>query len=561
MTQIPGICFSQNKKLKIESGSNPLTEKCFQTNKTDTIDHAFLEDCLNCIREKGFLSASIDSLINKQDSVSLYLYTGHQFYWKDIILADSPLNLIPLGLKKTRFLNKKPASYNKVQSLKKKWISAYENNGYPFVSVSTDSFYVDSTRLILSYSIDPGRLVKYDSLEVTGTKKVSAGFLQNYLGIKKGNIYSEKRISTITKRIKELPFVTEKSPAEVYFIEDYAKIRFFLKDKKTNQFNGILGIIPNKNKPGKYILTGDVTLNLNNSFKHGDIIHFSWKKLESSSQNLFLEFQWPYLFKTPIGINTSLKLFKKDSSYVNATTHIGLPIYFIGSNHLGIYYERISSALLSVSSFSSATTLPSVSSFISTMYGLQFLYNAVDYKPNPRSGISIKMQAGYGNKIIEKIPEINPLLYENVVLNSFRNEFSTDLTFYTPLYRKLILKLRAQSGYLNSRKLLENELFRIGGLNSLRGFDEERIYASAFGIGTAEVRFHFEQNSAFFLFYDQSRYLDLNNKKDDPYGFGAGIAFQTASGIFTLSYALGSQQHNPVEFRNARVHFGFINNF
>ena len=46
-----------------------------------------------------------------------------------------------------------------------------------------------------------------------------------------------------------------------------------------------------------------------------------------------------------------------------------------------------------------------------------------------------------------------------------------------------------------------------------------------------------------------------------PYGFGAGISFGTRAGVFSLSYALGSQRGNPILIRAAKIHFGFISLF
>lgn len=48
---------------------------------------------------------------------------------------------------------------------------------------------------------------------------------------------------------------------------------------------------------------------------------------------------------------------------------------------------------------------------------------------------------------------------------------------------------------------------------------------------------------------------------DRPYGFGAGLNFETGAGIFSLYYAVGRQFNNPVEFNKAKVHFGFVNYF
>ena len=124
--------------------------------------------------------------------------------------------------------------------------------------------------------------------------------------------------------------------------------------------------------------------------------------------------------------------------------------------------------------------------------------------------------------------------------------------------------LLARAGYLRNDHLFENELFRLGGIHSLRGVDENSIYASAYGLGTLETRFLFEQNSAVYLFLDGGYYekaLSTQFSSDLPLGFGAGIQVQTGAGIFSLNYALGRQFDNPVNIGDAKIHLGYVNRF
>ena len=112
--------------------------------------------------------------------------------------------------------------------------------------------------------------------------------------------------------------------------------------------------------------------------------------------------------------------------------------------------------------------------------------------------------------------------------------------------------------------MFDNELIRIGGLFTLRGFDEESIFATFYSIATVEYRYILEQNSFLYLFFDGAYYEKDNVKgyvSDRPIGFGAGMSFDTKAGIFSISYALGKQFDNPILFRSAKIHFGFINYF
>jgi hemolysin activation/secretion protein len=155
-------------------------------------------------------------------------------------------------------------------------------------------------------------------------------------------------------------------------------------------------------------------------------------------------------------------------------------------------------------------------------------------------------------------------LYDSVTLRTtqYRADFTGD--YFIPLGQRQVIDLGNKSGYLYGSNLFTNELYRIGGLRSLRGFDEESIYASKYSIGKLEFRYLLEQNSFLFLFANAAWYQNKSRNKDiqdRPYGFGAGINFETKLGIMSISYALGKQFDNPVYFRNAKVHFGIINYF
>ena len=110
-----------------------------------------------------------------------------------------------------------------------------------------------------------------------------------------------------------------------------------------------------------------------------------------------------------------------------------------------------------------------------------------------------------------------------------------------------------------------NDLYRIGGLNSLRGFNEKFFYASTYGIGTLEYRFFMEENSYLLIFYDQGyvRYVlhDGVSQEDFPLGFGAGLTFSTKAGIFKFIYSLGKSKEQQIGLNYSKIHFGLSSGF
>ena len=131
--------------------------------------------------------------------------------------------------------------------------------------------------------------------------------------------------------------------------------------------------------------------------------------------------------------------------------------------------------------------------------------------------------------------------------------------------RRHVIYLGNQSAYVQNDQILINELYRIGGLKTLRGFNEETIFVSLYAINTFEYRFILEKNSNLNIFldyaYTERDVYNTDKEIDRPFGFGVGGTFETGAGIFSISYAVGSRQGNPIDLKGAKIHFGFLNYF
>jgi len=162
-------------------------------------------------------------------------------------------------------------------------------------------------------------------------------------------------------------------------------------------------------------------------------------------------------------------------------------------------------------------------------------------------------------------------LYNGIKLYSTQYQADGNVAYYIPIFKYSTIKLAAQGGTINSPQLFTNELYRIGGLKTIPGVNEQSIYASTYGIGTLEYHFLFEQNSAFVLFGNYGWYQNASYdfsagnpglaNHDTPYSFGAGVLFQTKAGIFQMNYAIGHQYNNDISLRTGKVSFGLVNTF
>ena len=522
-----------------------------------------LNNIINELNSKAFLSASVDSIIVDTTFYKTYIHLGKTYQWSYL----TPKNIDEEILSKIGFrdkvFNNKPFNKNQLQTFFYRIINQYENNGYPFASLQFDSIKIEDHTFRGNLLLNKNQRYKIDSILIYGNSTISKQYIQNYIRLKNGDIYNEALVKNITTRIKELPFVEEKQPFKVYFNETESKIVLDLKKKLASRFNGILGIQPN-NATGEIRLTGEVKLNLLNSFKKGEEIYFNWRSIQEKTQDLATGISYPFLLNSPFGLDYNFKLYKKDTTYIDVYNKIGIRYILKGNNYFSVFYQNKSSSLLSTKHFSTLTVLPDYADVISQLYGIGIHYSRLDYNLNTRKGFSIVADGAVGNKVITKNTALKESLYVGIKLNSNLYNVNAILDFYVPLAKRSVLKLGSKNGFTINESLFDNELVRIGGLLTLRGFDEESIYTTLYSIETLEYRFILEQNSYLYLFVDGA-YYEKNNIKgyvsDRPFGFGAGMSFDTKAGIFSISYALGQQFDNPILFRSAKIHFGFINFF
>ncbi len=522
-----------------------------------------INNALHQLHEKAYLTASTDSIIIDSNYYNVYLHLGKAYKWSYLKNKNIDEEILSKIGFRDKVYNNKPFNQRQLKAFYNKVISFYENNGYPFASICLDSVAINNHKLCALVKINKAQLCKIDSVIIKGDATISDQYIKNYINIKDGSIYNEQLVRKISTRIKELPFVSEQQKFKVVFTDKFSKIFLYLKKKQASKFNGILGILSD-NKTGKIRLTGDLKLNLINSFSKGEEINFNWRSIQEKTQDLNFKLVYPFIFNSPLGIDYNFKLYKKDTTYIDVYNTIGIRYILKGNNYFKLFFNNQSSSLLTQSRFTTLTVLPSFADISSQLYGLEMYNSRLDYILNPRKGYYLKINGSLGNKTIRENPKIDKQLYANLDLKSTIYNFNLNTAYYLPIKKRSVLKFESKNGYTSNKNLFNNELYRIGGLLTLRGFDEESIFASLYSIETFEYRFILEQNSYLFAFIDGAYYESKEKDKflaDRPVGFGVGMSFETNAGIFSISYAIGKQFNNPILFRAAKVHFGFVNFF
>ena len=525
-------------------------------------------------RESGYLAASLDSVVLQNDTFFAAVYWGKAFNYIKLTSHNFGKGYVPEA--QNAVLTK--VSFLKIQA---QILSDYENIGYPFASISLDSMQIENDTLSASALFFSYNQILYDSIQIVGKSNLSKKYIEQYLGIQRGMPYRELVVQSIDKKLRNLPLVKVNASSRVIFYQGLARVIISIDDRITDRLDGVIGLAPNStnSESNSLLITGEVNIELNNLFRSAKQLELHWRNYLQRSQLLDVGFTYPYLFNTKLGINAELNLNKFDTVFVNLKTKISFRYQQRGNNYLQFYYQNISSNLITAdtNAVRSSGKLPNNNPFKIDNYGLAVFQRDFDYLPNPRKGYSILTDVALGQKTIlrnseiDRVEFLNPSsgkqisIYDTLNKQSLRISFSLNGTLYIPIKKlsTLVQKINLQGIVAN--QVFFNELYNFGGFATLRGFDENELFASKALIYSLEYRYLFGENSNVGIFTNLAVIENLleSNKLiyDSPIGFGLSANVGVGNGILNLAYAIGRQQNNPFLLNSAKFHFGIVNYF
>ena len=533
-----------------------------------------LESIIFQLQSKAYLEASVDTISLQDSIVVALLHIGRTYKWKELKNGNIPANFLKkIGFREKLF-NEKKFSATQINRIKNQLLEKAENNGFPFARVWLDDFKAQNQQISAALYMDKGPLTLLDSLNIKGDASISKNYLSHYLGLKTGEVYNKDRIIRSRERLKELAFIQPIRDPNIQFREDKAMVNLYINKKRASRFDFLIGVLPNSAQTGKLLITGTFNGELQNQFGGGERIYARFEQLRPLTQELNIQFNYPYIFNTPFGTDLNFELYRRDTNYITIIYDLGIQYLLEGGNYIKAFWNNTQTNLLSVdtSKIILEQQLPDTLDVRYSSFGVEYNWSQLDYRLNPRKGFFAKLRANAG---IKQISPNNTILssdraaglYDSIQLRSFQYNVQASLAAYFPLLKRSTIKAGVQVGFTFSEQpIYANEQFRIGGTQLLRGFDEESIFATSFAIFTLEYRLLLGQNSFLYTFFDyasiEAETINIKeNTLDDPLGFGAGISFETKAGIFGISLAYGRQRSNPIDFGAPKVHFGYISLF
>ncbi len=540
---------AQNLYLNISNKSNaknfPLLTFDYQKKhlnvKSIQNELVFLE--LNLIK-KGFIDVSFSELKKQNDSCF-----GTEISWKNKV----DFIHIYIGMKNDNFIPKIYSLKNdslvlpfaESELFLSTTVAFLENKGFAQAKVQLQQLTVAKNTINANLFVDVGNKRSINDLVIVGYDKFPLGFKKNITRRFKEKKFSTENVKKLKNEIDNIGFVSQTKFPEVLFTKDTTKVYVYLQKAKPNRFDGLVGFA--NDKDGKLRFNGYLDLLLVNTINAGERFNLLWKSDGNNQTNFHVGIDLPYVFKSRLAVGASLTIFKQDSIFQNTKTNFNLG-YLLNNN------SKISIGQQSTESTNIQTTNASIGSFKTSFTTLQFNFSDFIDRENPyyylfpeKTLVGFEIGTGNRQTILEQKNQI--LMNLQFMKNIFFNQ-------------KLSLALNTKVFLLQSNGYLTNELNRFGGINSIRGFNENSLQANRNITLMSEFRFAlspalYVHTVADLGFFEDKTTLTNGNL----IGTGLGLGVLTKNGLLKFIYANGNSRGNNFGFSNSIVHLSFKTNF
>ena len=496
-------------------------------------------DEINAFSEKlskmGYLEA--ESGENKKTNDSTFTFSfrlGKKTKWLHLYTEKtSSLRTLALFDKDTLIM-----PYSEAEIFLNQTLGKLEKKGFALAKLRLTHITNKNTYLVAELELVAENKRYLNGIIINGYDKFPEGHKYNIRRMYKNKIFNQDNLASIYNDFGKFRFVKQVKYPEILFSKDSTKIYVYVEKAKANSFDGYIGFSNNEEK--KIIFNGYLDLTLNNILNTGETFTLYWKSDGENQKTFNAAIELPYIFKSPFGLKAQLNIFKQDSTFQNTRTGIDLGYFFNYNTRLYLGYQATESS--DIQNLNTASISDYKNSFITSNFEF------IDYKPDDflfPEKTKVNLKLGLGSRNSKR--NTNSQVFLNI-----------DLKHNVYLNEKNSINIKSQNHYLKSDVYIINELYRFGGINSIRGFNENSLQANLFSSLLTEYRYTLSPGIYTHSIIDYGYYQDkTTNNKGNLLGLGFGFGLLTKNGLFNIIYANGSTNEQAIKLSNSIVHVSF----
>ena len=525
--------YTQNINLKIYSVNKNeatiLKKINFKRNHIDSISVKLeINSISKYLKNIGYFTNTIDSIKKTDNNYSVYYSLNDKINQSEIYIEPQDQYLFS-DFKITN--NIISVTTENIQTLLLDVSRKLDLEGKSFSKIQLKNIKIENKKLFAGLSIEASSKRIINKVVVKGYDDFPKSFLKNHFKIKTNTVFNEKKIKSISEITKNIAFVSEIKSPEVLFTKDSTFLYMYLKKRNNNSFDGLINFATKEN--GDLLINGNIDLELSNILNTGEKFKLYWNKIENERQEFQITLKTPYIFNSKITPELSFSIYKQDSTFLNTKFDSRIFYNLNTKIKLGLTYNSESSNNLGENIENN--TEPFTNYFLGFQF--DFIIPKNDFFLNDKFHLKINPSIGERNL---NSNTINQLKIETIT------SYLWDLNSRNSIY------IRNTNGFLNSETYLDNELFRIGGPTSIRGFNEQSIFVNQYIIFNVEYRFLTSEKSYLYTITDFAEITNIENNNNLT-SFGLGFLFNTKNSLINVNSSVGRSENEKFDFKNAKL--------
>jgi len=528
------LTFGQKNELILvakDTIQNRIVSEIYHTKKhlqkKDALDE--IDRILQQVKKRGFFTARIDSISKTNKELIAYLDLGKKI--NEIIIVtkkDNTNGIIDSGINSIKIKTRE------FSDLTNQLLEQIDRKGNSFSEITYVNPLLKNDTLFLEMKISNSSSRKIDKVITRGYEDFPKKFISKYFLINKNTIFSKQKLNQVSALSNKLDFIKEKKAPEVLFKKDSTHLYLFLDKIGTSSFDGLVNFSSKENGKG-LLLNGNLDLKLNNTFNTGEKFEIIWNKVSDEKTDFKINSYVPYILNSKFSTTLEFYLYRQDSTFINTNFELKTDYSINQKSHASILYSsEKSNYLLNISN----NDLASYSNyFIGLGYELKKSSTSNLYKY--KNGLNLNLTIGKRKTDTESINQLkfHFSAFANVQINN-----------------RGYLNIKNESGLLTSKNYLLNELFRIGGANSIRGYNEQSIFTNGYSYSNIEFRYSLDTSSYLYSITDLGVYKEnTTNKIKKLLGIGAGYQFRINNNLVNLGYVISTNSSINAKLNSSRL--------
>ena len=449
-------------------------------------------------------------------------------------------NIPAVILKKSNFKNDTlNIKVNESISLLQKFSNLLEQQGDAFSTLKLIPLKIEKKTLFAKISYVSSTKRTINKIVFKGYTEFPKSFVQNYFNVNNNTIFNKATLNKISNLTKSLDFATEIKPPETLFTKDATTVFVYLKKDSGSSFDGLINF--SSKESGAVQFNGYLDLKLKNILNKGEQFNLQWNRFENDRQEFTIATKLPYLFNTKFSPEFKFSIYRQDSTFTSTMFSSKLKYQIKEKSNIFISYDAENSEQLKEDSPNNIAT------FNNYFIGLGYAYNRPNRKAFNTESLYININPSFGSRTQES-------------MNSKQIRFSSEISYVFKLNDKNSIYSRNMAGILMSDEYLTNELFRIGGPNSVRGFNQQSIFVRNYLIQNIEYRYKTSNTSYFYTITDLAAIATTQTSRK-LIGLGIGYLFTSKNSEINISTSIGTDTETPFDLRNSQLFINWINFF